>query len=126
MFYLPKARHPVNFSNFLGEDRGSALFDFLIFGIVLQVGLLTAGLQILNLQSSQLVAESIARHSLRSFVITGTNPEDTAKQLLQEYEITSVPSVQFSCSPNCDDVGAVVSIVVSIGSAKASATMVRY
>lgn len=115
----------MNFSKTLREERGSALFEFLIFGIVMQLGLLTAGLQILNLQSSQLVAESIARHSLRSYVITGTNPDETVKQLLQDYEITSAPNVQFSCSPNCDELGALVSVVVSIGGAKASASMVR-
>lgn len=116
----------MNCSELLRDQRGSLVIEFLFYGVVLQVGLLVAGIQLLNSQSSQLVAESIARHSLRSFVISGTAPDLTANQLLKDYAHAGEATVQISCVPNCDELGAVIAVTVKLGAAKASASMVRY
>ena len=56
----------MRISQRLNADAGSALVEFLVFGLVLQVGILTFFLDLSNQQAGQLAAESIARHGLRA------------------------------------------------------------
>lgn len=109
----------------LADESGSAIIEFLVFGVLLQVGLLTLFLQIVNLQTNQLVAESIARHSLRSFVIYDEEINQTALQIAKDFRVSYVPEVEIFCDPNCSDEGSLLRLNVTVGSAQASSVFVR-
>lgn len=111
----------MNFS----DDRGSAVLEFIGFGVLVQVLILLAVLQLSQSQHEKLAAEAVARHSLRSFVLVGTPPEQTATEVIAGFKINLVPQLKLTCKPNCEVVGAIVGIDVSLGQAKARAVMVR-
>jgi hypothetical protein len=120
-----RALHRVKFSRLLGDDRGSAIIEFLLYGALLQVSVLMIGTQIIGLQSSQLAVESIARHALRAFVVAGQEPEQTAQSLLRDLGSNKTAVIQLRCHPDCHSDGAVITIKVSLDSAVAEASMVR-
>ncbi len=107
------------------DETGSAIIEFLVFGVLLQVGILTLFLQISSLQTSQLVAESIARHALRSFVILDLDPKQTAMQIAQDFKVGVDPELEMLCEPNCFGEGSLLRLKVKVGSAEASSVFVR-
>lgn len=117
--------HRAKFSRSLGDDRGSAIIEFLLYGALLQVLVLMIGTQIISLQSSQLAVESIARHALRAFVVAGQEPEQTAQSLIKDLGSKKTAVIQLRCQPDCHSDGAVITIKVSLDSAVAEASMVR-
>ena len=106
-------------------DRGSVIIDFVFFGVFLQLGLLLLATQIIGIQSNQLAAESIARHCLRSFLISGTDPMVTANQILQGFESEEKADVEIKCDDNCELEGTRISVSVKVGLAQASLTAIR-
>jgi hypothetical protein len=52
------------------SEDGSAIIEFLIFGLAVNLALLGFGLEILQVQKYQLATESIARNSARSLAVT--------------------------------------------------------
>lgn len=107
------------------SERGSAVIDFVLYGVVLQVGLLMFGLQVFSTQANQLAAESIARHSLRSFVLAGIAPRLTANQVLNDFGVDKKATVQFLCNPDCESEGALLAVKVVVGSSTATAKFLR-
>jgi hypothetical protein len=107
------------------DDRGSVVLEFLAFGMLLQVLVLMWLINISNLQGQQIAAESVARHSLRAFVLTGTQPQITGQQILNDFGIKVQPRLKFTCEPDCDSPGSVLRLQVAVGSANAQAVAVR-
>lgn len=109
----------------LHDETGSAVLEFLVSGILLQVAVLMWLVNVTNLQSQQLAAESIARHSLRSYVLHGTQPENTAEQIVSDFASTARPILKLACEPDCLTEGSVLRMNVSLGSARAQSVLVR-
>lgn len=109
----------------INDEAGSAVIEFVLFAVVLQIGLLIYGLQLFGAQSSQLAAESAARHSLRSFILTGTNPEDTAIQVLKDFGMSKKVDVNFTCDPDCNSAGSLVAVKIDVGNFSAVSKAVR-
>ena len=109
----------------IDDDRGSVVLEFLAFGLLLQVSVLMWFINISNLQGQQIAAESVARHSLRAFVLSGTQPQITGEQILNDFGIKLQPQLNFTCEPDCDSPGSILRLQVLVGSAKAQAVAVR-
>ena len=109
----------------MNSERGSAVIDFVLYGVVLQAGLLMFGMPIYESQSSQLAAESIARHSLRAYVLSGVGVETSAQQITRDFGIKKNATVKIFCDPDCESDGSVVGVRVSLGNASATSVMVR-
>lgn len=106
-------------------DRGSAIVDFVFYGVVIQVAILVFGLQVFSMQSAQLAAESAARHALRSFVLNGADPDESVRRIAQDFGFVGQQKVLLSCLPDCVSEGSVMQITVVVASAKASSKMIR-
>lgn len=109
----------------IADDRGSVVLEFLAFGLLLQVSVLMWLINISNLQGQQIAAESVARHSLRAFVLSGTQPQLTGQQILNDFGIKLQPQLSFTCEPDCDSPGSILRLQVGVGAAKAQAVAVR-
>ncbi len=107
------------------DDRGSVVLEFLAFGLLLQVSVLMWLINISNLQGQQIAAESVARHSLRAFVLSGTQPQVTGEQILHDFGIKVKPLLSFTCEPDCDSPGGILRLQVVVGAARAQAVAVR-
>lgn len=115
----------AKFSRALSQDKGSAIIEFLLYGVLLQVSVLLIGLQVISLQSSQLAVESIARHALRAFVVTGQQADQTAQSLLRDFGSTKTAEIDLRCQPDCYSEGAIITIKVSLAGASAVSSVVR-
>ena len=109
----------------LPEDSGSAVIEFLGFGLLLQVSVLIGLVQFSNFQAEQMAAESIARHALRAYVLFGTTPETTGDQLIAEVGLSVKPNFKMYCSPDCYSQGSVLRLKAEIGAASSVAVAVR-
>ena len=107
------------------DDRGSALIDFLGFGVLLQIPVLVLAIQLSSLQTSQLAADSVARHALRSFVLQGVEVEVTAREIAADFGLKVKPLVTLDCEPDCTSAGSILRIGVSIDDIKSSSVMIR-
>lgn len=107
------------------DDRGSAVLEFLAFGLLLQVSVLMWLINISSIQGQQIAAESVARHSLRAFVLSGTQPQITGQQIVNDFGIKVQPELNFTCEPDCDSPGSVLRLQVSVGAGKAQSVAVR-
>jgi hypothetical protein len=112
---------PWNFK----DESGSAILELVIFGFALQLSVMIAGLNVLAVQKDQITAESIARHSLRSYLLSQTDPESTARELIDESKSKSNLSLNILCEPDCEKPASIVTLEVTLGRAKAAATMVH-
>lgn len=107
------------------DERGSAVLEFLFFGIFLQMLVLALFLQVSSLQANQLVAESIARYGMRSFVLSGIDPKVTAAQVFNDFDIGGIPNVDLACIPDCLSAGSRLKLRVSLNSATATSVYLR-
>ena len=107
------------------DERGSALVEFVGFGLLVQALLLAAVIQLNASLQDKIMAESIARHSLRSFVLTGSDVQTSAHEILTSFESKAQPVIQFSCQPDCQTSPAHLQLIVQIGSASAKSLVVR-
>lgn len=107
------------------SESGSAVVDLVLYGVVLQAGLLAFGMPIYETQANQLAVESIARHSLRAFVLSDVQVQSSAEQILRDFGIYKSPIVKLFCEPDCESEGSVVGVQASLGSVSATSVMVR-
>ena len=119
---------PQNFNravNRLSDEGGSAVLEFVGFGLLLQITLLTIAVDLAAVQQSQFAAEAVARHSLRSYILAGTPVELTASEIMRDFLITSEPTLQMSCLPvgECEASGSIVTLKVIVGRAEAQSSM---
>lgn len=109
----------------LKQETGSALIEFLGFGLLLQVSVLIGMVQLSSFQAQQMAAESMARHALRAYVLFDTAPESTGDQLQADLGVQAKPIFSFSCMPDCESQGSIIRLKARIGSATAEAAMVK-
>ncbi|MEY3889415.1 MAG: hypothetical protein RLZZ90_673 [Actinomycetota bacterium] len=123
---------PLNFNNLqnflshkLHNDAGSAILEFVGFGLLLQVPLLMMAVNFAEVQQTQFAAEAIARHSLRSFVLMGTPVSEAAAEIITDFRLTTQPSLQMSCRPvgDCEIPGSTITLKVLLGKAQAQSVM---
>ena len=107
------------------EETGSALIEFLGFGLLLQVAVLIGVVQLSNFQAEQMAVESMARHALRAYVLFGTAPEVTGDQLLADLGYRGKPVFSLSCTPDCESQGSVLRLKAKLGSATSVAVAVK-
>lgn len=109
----------------LTQEAGSAVIEFLGFGLLLQVSVLIGLVQLSNVQAEQMATESMARHALRAYVLFGTAPEVTGDQLLADLGYRGKPVFSLSCTPNCESQGSVLRLKAKLGSATSVAVAVK-
>ena len=114
----------MNLSIRKSTESGSALIDFVLYGLLIQMTVLVFGLQVFSLQSAQLAAESAARHALRSFALNGVAPDQSVRSIAKDFNFSEDYKVSFSCDPDCISAGSVLKITVKISSATATAKMI--
>ncbi len=101
------------------------MIDFLGFGLLLQVPVLTLATQMGTLLTNQLAADSIARHALRSFALQDAPVELTARQIAEDFRLRIRPVVELNCQPDCISPESVLHLNVSVGDARANSVMIR-
>lgn len=107
------------------DERGSLMIDFLGFGLLLQIPVLVLATQLATIQANQLAADSIARHSLRSFVLQDTPVESTARQISADFRLKINPVVELNCEPDCTSPESILRLKVYVGGIQATSVMVR-
>jgi hypothetical protein len=109
------------------DDSGSAVIEFLGFGVLLQLPILMFTLQLVALQHDQLAAEAIVRQLARSFVIEGKDPLVATSEVATNFGVTSNKlQVHVVCDPtDCSQDGAVINIQAQVGQASASAVTLK-
>lgn len=110
---------------YLSQDNGSAVVEFVGFGLLLQVPLLIVAVSLAQVQQTQFAAEAVARHSLRSYILTGTPIAQSAREILQDFAVTTLPELQLVCSPSsdCGASGETITLHVQLGSVQAESVM---
>jgi hypothetical protein len=109
----------------ISDERGSSLIDFLGFGLLLQIPVLMLATQLATVNINQLAADSIARHSLRSFVLQGASVDLTAQHISEDFHLKNNPVVQWDCQPDCINPGSILRLKVNVGGARANSVMIR-
>lgn len=109
----------------INSENGSMLMEFVLYGVLLQIGILVFALSAFNHQAQQLAADSIARHALRSYLVSEIEPEISANQVLSSFQSNAKSSLKLECDPDCDSVGSLVTLRVQLGLATATASAIR-
>ena len=108
-------------------DRGSAILEFIVVGILLNVGILVFSTQLMQIQRDQMVAESVARHATRllSRGATEIEAQNLASQIAQQFGYgPDLISVRATCSSEgCNQIGDFVTLQVKANRATTTATM---
>ena len=108
-------------------DEGSAILEFIVVGILLNVGILVFSTQLMQIQRDQMVAESVARHATRllSRGATEVEAQNLAAQIAHQFGYsTDLISLRASCSSEgCNQLGDFVTIRVKANRAVSTATM---
>ena len=109
------------------DDRGSAVIEFIGFGLLLQIPLVLFAISLVALQHDQLAAEAITRDSLRSYVLLNREPLERAQQLAADYRLDPRRIlVTITCKPNdCKEDAAWVFIETRIGLAVSTGALQR-
>lgn len=112
--------------NFRGEE-GSAVLEFIGFGLLLQVPMVVFASNLVLLQHDQLVAEAITRDVLRSFVLFDAEPSTSALEAASLYGVSpSRVKLSMTCRPvDCKREQTWVSVKTQIGAVSASGVIQR-
>jgi hypothetical protein len=112
----------VKFANFKC-DVGSVVLEFIGYGLLLQVPLLMLVIGLSAAQHDQLVAEAIARDSLRSFMLIDKAPESTASEVAKVYGLSvDRVHISISCQDNdCLKAGNKIRVITKVGLMQAEA-----
>lgn len=113
----------VNFS----DEEGSAVLDFIGFGLLLQLPLVLFANNLVMAQHDQLTAEAITRDALRSLVLLGKEPLETTLELADLYGLPSNRiEVTLTCRPaSCQQEKAWVNVTTRIGDVRALGVIQR-
>ena len=114
---------PVKFS----DEEGSAVLDFIGFGLFLQLPLVLFANNLVMTQHDQLTAEAITRDALRSHVLLGKEPLEIALDLADSYRVPSDRiTMTLTCRPtNCQQEKAWIHLTTRIGVVTASGVIQR-
>ncbi len=115
------------YSKRLKSESCSAILEYLIFGVAINVALLGFGVQILQVQKFQLAAESIARNSARSLAqsLEPANARAVAENIASSFELSIDDlSLNLECLPSdCSAPGSIAVAQVAIADARAQSAM---
>lgn len=110
----------MNLSTEIFEDEGSALVDFVGFGLLLQIPVLMFTTLTLSMQHQQFALEAIARHAIRAHVLLPDQASTTmvVRRISEEFGLEpSNISWRIICTPdpNCVTPGSIVIFEVKLG-----------
>ena len=102
------------------SDRGSAVVDFIGFGVLLQIPVLMFSTFALSLQHQQFAIEAIARHAIRAHVLLPDYSSTTSvvSELASDFGYKESDLVwKLSCNPDpkCLAHGSIVRFEVKLG-----------
>lgn len=116
----------MNFCTDIYGDEGSALVDFIGFGLLLQIPILMFTTLSMPVQHQQFALEAIARHGIRAHVLVPDNSSTTMviHRIATDFGLEpSDFSWMISCTPDptCLDSGSIVRFEVQLGGLSAEA-----
>lgn len=116
----------MNIFTEIQQEEGSALVDFIGFGVLLQIPVLLFSIQALSLQNQQFAIEAIARHAIRAHVLASdiTNTQRVVSELAADFGLNkSDLSWNLVCTPDpsCLDTGSLIQFEIKIGGLSAQA-----
>ncbi|MEN9955045.1 MAG: hypothetical protein RLZZ41_709 [Actinomycetota bacterium] len=108
------------------SDRGSAVVDFIGFGVLLQIPVLMFATAALAIQHQQFALEAIARHGIRAHVLVPdkVNTTKVINELASDFGLRQSDLVWvLSCSPDpsCLEPGSIVRLEIKLGGLSAEA-----
>jgi hypothetical protein len=116
----------VNLSTEILSERGSAIIDFIGFGVLLQIPVLMFSTFALSVQHQQFALEAIARHGIRAHALIPdrVNTTKVISELVADFGLRqSDIEWNLSCSPdpNCVDSGSIARLQIKLGGLSAEA-----
>jgi hypothetical protein len=101
-------------------EQGSAIIDFLGFGVLLQIPILMFATFAVQSQQQSFAVEAIARHALRAFVLSPErlDTNQVIAELIKDFGIDAeAVDWRITCSPDprCQGGDSIVKIEVQIG-----------
>jgi hypothetical protein len=116
----------VNLPTDIFSDRGSAVVDFIGFGILLQIPILMFSTFVLSIQHQQFALEAIARHGIRAHVLVPDreNTNRVISELATDFGLKqSDLAWNLSCAPDpkCVEPGSVARLQIKLGGLSAEA-----
>ena len=110
----------------LSSDRGSAIVDFMGFGLLLQIPVLMFTTFALSMQHQQFALEAIARHGIRAHVLVPDKASTTRviSELAMDFGLKQSDLVwNLSCNPDpkCIEPGSIARLQVKLGGLSAEA-----
>ena len=108
------------------SDGGSAIVDFIGFGVLLQIPVLMFSTFALSVQHQQFALEAIARHGIRAHVLVPdrVNTERVISELVADFGLDQSEIVwKLSCTPdpNCVEPGSITLLQIKLGGLSAEA-----
>jgi hypothetical protein len=121
----------VKLSTNIFSDRGSAVVDFIGFGVLLQIPVLMFSTFTLSIQHQQFALEAISRHGIRAHVLVPdkVNTNRVILELISDFGLKPTDLVwSLSCDPdpNCVETGSMVRLQVKLGGLSAEALQLIY
>ena len=116
----------MNLSTEILSDRGSAIVDFIGFGVLLQITVLMFSTFALSVQHEQFALEAIARHGIRAHVLVPdrVNTVRVISELVADFGLVQSDIVwNLSCTPdlNCVEPGSIARLQIKLGGLSAEA-----
>jgi hypothetical protein len=113
------------FTNF-NSDHGSAVVDFIGFGVLLQIPVLMFATASLTIQHQQFALEAITRHGIRAHVLVPdkANTNKVINELASDFGLRqSDLAWNLSCRPDpgCLEAGSIVRLEIKLGGLSAEA-----
>jgi len=110
----------------ISSDRGSAVIDFIGFGVLLQIPVLMFATIALSSQHQQFALEAIARHGIRAHVLVPDriNTTRVISELAADFGLKQSDLVwDLSCNPDpkCVSPGSIARLQVKLGGLSAEA-----
>lgn len=116
----------MNLSTEILRDRGSAVVDFIGFGVLLQIPVLMFSTFALSVQHQQFALEAIARHGIRAHTLVPDRENTTRviSELVAEFGLRPTDiEWTLSCNPdpNCVEPGSIARLQIKLGGLSAEA-----
>ena len=110
----------MNLFTEISNDEGSAIVDFIGFGLLLQIPVLIFTTFALSLQHQQFALEAIARHGIRAHVLVPDNASTTMviHRIAADFGLEpSGLTWLISCNPDpkCGESGSIVRFEIKLG-----------
>ena len=120
----------MKLSTDIRSDSGSAVVDFIGFGVLLQVPVLMFSTIALSLQHQQFALEAIARHAIRAHVLIpdNSNTSRVVSELASDFGLNPNELIlKLICNPDpsCNEPGSLIRLDVELGGLSAQAMQIN-